>query len=931
MSNAPTAPGTQSVDQDSLDRSLFQTLCITGIAAVLLVLLFLFMRRIFPRLYAPGLFRETAVGKKWVSIRAWARPLFTVSDQFLFDHRGLDALMYQHFTRMMLILMIGFFFFGVIILWPVDGTASNNNLPRSNPKYVNGTAILSMSNINSETESSRYTAHVLSVIFNSILCYWLFVRTYNVYYHYTIKQRSRPDFSNYTILVDNVSRSLSEEDIYAEWDKQFPGEVLSVHRVYGAHKLHDLYLERCNYDDLKAAAEWDTDLSKRYQVYGGDEHLGGRPGVIDDDEELALATSSSQEHPDSVTLDLSTEKDKKAAAKAEKKEKKQRLTDPPKMRKTRHCLPCAPCCCCKPKVDVIELAEERIEELNKKMDKTEQKMKPTPSAFITFRTRDAAVRAASTTFARKKRHMTPAPAPDFNDIRWQSFEYGHRSRLARYIIILILVAFVGLIFFIPVTFAQGLANIATLAEIPGFGWILPLSQKYKTLTSLIEGILPALVLSVAFLLAKVFLKKIVLVERYFTRSNEARSFTSKYFYILVLNVFLASIAAGTFITLYNSVRDIVDDPLSFIRLLAARLPTQVNFFINYMAVNMVITNLIPLLQPVRFFLRAVTLHCMRPKTFTRRNWLRQFNWFHYHEEYPMQLLYFTITIAYSSLAPLIVPFSLILFAVKYLIGAYLSLYVFKRRYESYGLHWPVVFNRLIVGMLLYQALMTGIFALNEFVAGIVICAILLVVTLIYAYVMNRWYSGDLMARTVEIDPRYRKPDSINETILAQHYRDPLRDWSMLKTTPWQTEGLWINSKDRLRQLQLSIDHPDYFRALQDQRMGFTQPSDVINTPEGLGNALDGSVPTNASPDKRNPEFAQVEEELGFHADGHPDDIEETNSEDYVAPGDEVAPGSQGSASLHKSQEVVEAPKKRKHRKHSKKDVSSSSSSSEDKV
>lgn len=922
MSNAPNAPGTQSVDQDSLDRSLFQTLCITAIAALLLVLLFLLMRRLFPRLYAPGLFRETAVGKKWVSFRTWARPLFTVSDQFLFDHRGLDALMYMHFTRMMLALMIGFFFFGIVILWPVDGTSSNNNLPRSNPNYVNGTAILSMSNINSETQSSRYTAHVLSVIFNSILCYWLFVRTYNVYYHYSIKQRSRPDFSNYTILVDNVSRSLSEDDIFAEWNRQFPGEVLSVHRVYAAHKLHNLYLERCDIDDLRAAAEWDTDLSKRYEVYGGDEHLGGRPGVIDDDEELALATSSSHEQHDGVTLDMSSEKDKKAAAKAKKK---QRLTDPPKMRKTKHCLPCACCCCCKPKIDVLEYAEERTEELNKKMEKEEKKMKPTPSVFISFHSRDAAVRAASTTFARKKRHMTPMPAPDFNDLRWHSFEYGHRNRLTRYILILILVAFVGLIFFIPVTFAQGLANIATLAEIPGFAWILPLSERYKTLTSLIEGILPALVLSVAFLLAKVFLKKIVLVERYFTRSNEARSFSSKYFYILVLNVFLASIAAGTFITLYNSVRDIVDDPLSFIRLLAARLPTQVNFFINYMAVNMVITNLIPLLQPVRFFLRAVTLHCMRPKTYTRRNWLRQFNWFHYHEEYPMQLLYFTITIAYSSLAPLIVPFALILFAVKYLIGAYLSLYVFKRRGESYGLHWPVVFNRLIVGMLLYQALMTGIFALNEFIAGIVLCAILMIVTLIYAIVMNRWYSGDLMARTVEIDPRYRKPDSINKSILAGHYRDPMRDWSMLKTTPWQTEGVWINSKDRLRQLQLSIDHPDYFRALQDQRMGFTQPTDIINTPEGLGNALDGSVPSNANPAERHPEFAKVEEELGFHDDGHPDGVEDTNSEDFVSPADEVAPGSQGSGSLQRSQEIQEAPVKSKSRKRSKQDVSSTSS------
>lgn len=945
MSNAPVAPGSQSVNQNSLDRSLFQTLCITAIASVLVVLLFLFMRRTFPRLYAPGLFRETALGKRWVSMRAWLRPIFTVSDQFLFDHRGLDALMYVRFSRMMLALMIGFFFFGVVILWPVDGTSSNNELPRSDPNYVNGTAILSMSNINSNTEASRYTAHVLSVIFNSVLCYWLFVRTYNVYYHYTIKQWSRPDFSNYTILVDNVSRTLSEEDIYAEWNRQFPGEVLSVHRVYGAHKLHKVYLERCDMDDLKASAEWDTDLSKRYNVYD-DDHLG--EDTLSEDEELGLSSNSttSQERQDNVALDsASSSTTTRRRSKSQRgldsapsgskqdekpKKKKERITDPPKMRRVNHCIPCACCCCCRPKVDVLEHAEHRIEVLTHRMEKIEKKMKPTPSVFISFRTRDAAVRASSTTFTRKKRRMVPQAAPDYNDIRWHSFEIGHHQRLARYFLILALVIVVGLIFFIPVTFAQGLANLATLAEIPGFGWILPLSLKYKTLTSLIEGILPAIVLSVSFLLAKVFLKKIVLLERYFTRSNEARSFTSKYFYILVLNVFLASIAAGTFITLYNSARDLIDDPLSFIRLLAIRLPTQVNFFINYMAVNMIITNLTPLLQPVRFFLRVVYLHICRPKTWTRRNWLRQFNWFHYQEEYPMQLLYFTITIAYSSLAPLIVPFSLILFSAKYVIGSYMTLYVYKRRVESYGHYWPSVFNRLLVGMLLYQALMTGIFALNEFIAGIVICAILMVVTLIFGITMNRWYSGDLMRRSIEIDPRYRKDDNINEAILERQYRDPLRDWAILKTQPWQTKGVWLNSKDRLRQLHLSLEHPIYFRALQDQRLGYTQPTDTINTPEGLDAAVAGLLPTTARlPEAEPAELEEAKQGLSLaDVEAEGEDVEETQSEDFVSPIDEVAPGSLGlrneDQSKEEDDEEAQKPPKRKHKHKSKQDASKAS-------
>lgn len=824
---APALSPDANVNQESLDQSLFQTLLIAAGAGILLTTAFLILRRCVPRLYAPSLFVETPKGKRMIRFWRWLKPMFTVSDDFLFEHRGLDTVMYAAFSRLMLILMIGFFFYGVLILWPVDGTSSNRYRTSSDPKQVEGTSILSMSNIDASSQKPRYTAHLLSVVFNSLLCYFFFIRTYNVYHRYTIRQWSRPDFANYTVMVDNVNRKLSEEEIKEVYDKHFPGEVLSVHRVYGTYKLHSMYRERCDIDELKSKAEWETDLSKRYSVYD-DDHYGEVPHThLNDDSDHEI-----------------DESDPKAAKKArkekKKRDKKNKIEDPPpQMRDTDCCVTFACCCCTKPKVDVLDYAERRLTEYNTKMTKLEKKLKPTPSVFVTFRSRDIASTAAYTAFTCRRRRWRPLPAPDFEDIRWQSFEYSHRSRLARYLIILTICILLGLLFFIPVTFAQGLANISTLASIPGFNWIKPLSQRYKALTSAIEGILPSLVLAIAFALAKLFLKKVVLMERYFTRSNEFRSFTSKYFYMLFLNVFLASIIAGVVITMFQSAKSLFDTEgaVGLVRLLAIRLPTQVNFFINYMAVNAVIGNLIPLLQPVRLLTRFLCLKILGPKTWNRRNWLRQFNWFHYHEEYPVQLLYFSITIGYSSLAPIIIPFALILFSIKYLVGIYHSLYVFKRRIEGYGLTWPSVFNRLCAAVLLYQILMTGIFALNDFVAGIVVCAILFIITIIYAISVNRWYKEDLKQRCIEIDPAYRRQNHVIEDILSKHYRDPMRDWNIITYTPWQTSGVWFNTKDRLRQLQLSIDHPDYFRALQDQRLGYSQPTDLINTPEGLAAAI----------------------------------------------------------------------------------------------
>jgi len=214
------------------------------------------------------------------------------------------------------------------------------------------------------------------------------------------------------------------------------------------------------------------------------------------------------------------------------------------------------------------------------------------------------------------------------------------------------------------------------------------------------------------------------------------------------------------------------------------------------------------------------------KTHSQRNWLRQYNWFHYHEEYPIQMLYFAITIAYSSLAPLIVPFSLIFFAIKYFVGQYHSLYIFKRRLESYGKYWPSAFNRLCAGVLIYQALMTGIFALQRYVSGIVVSGILMVVTVIYAVSVNYFYGPPLTVRSVEVHEDYKKPEHANLDVLVTHYRDPLRNWQIINEHKWM-DGVWYNSRDRLRQLQLSVEHPTFYNHLQAVRAGESHYYDSV--------------------------------------------------------------------------------------------------------
>lgn len=103
----------------------------------------------------------------------------------------------------------------------------------------------------------------------------------------------------------------------------------------------------------------------------------------------------------------------------------------------------------------------------------------------------------------------------------------------------------------------------------------------------------------------------------------------------------------------------------------------------------------------------------------------------YGAVYPQAILVFVITILYSIIQPVILIFGAVYFGVAYVVYKYKLLFgelpvivcernppidiaqVFYKPYESRGQAWPITFNRLIWGIVIFQILMTGIFVLKK--------------------------------------------------------------------------------------------------------------------------------------------------------------------------------------------------------------------------
>ena len=130
---------------------------------------------------------------------------------------------------------------------------------------------------------------------------------------------------------------------------------------------------------------------------------------------------------------------------------------------------------------------------------------------------------------------------------------------------------------------------------------------------------------------------------------------------------------------------------------------------------------------------------------------------------------FVMIIVYSTLAPFMLPFGLLYFGIAYWFSKYLIVYV-HRPTRGGGEAWPVIFNSCVIGLLIYQLTMIGIFTLYHFPAGGSVI-VLPLLTLVFWYYTNQKFAAwakygalsDMPARNIpmgEVRQAYVQPSMI---------------------------------------------------------------------------------------------------------------------------------------------------------------------------
>lgn len=355
--------------------------------------------------------------------------------------------------------------------------------------------------------------------------------------------------------------------------------------------------------------------------------------------------------------------------------------------------------------------------------------------FVVFKDRETAATCAQVLLDGQNTLM-PEPAPEPRDLLWKHFTVGHHQYMIRKLIVNVFFFFLIFFWAIPVSFVSGLSNLDNLSKVEGFGFLVSLLRQNAVITGFVQGFLPTLAMTIFFALLVTIITFAVTQMGVYSKSKVSRAVLTKYFAFQIVNVLLVYTISGAILKVLNK---LLDNPSQIIDILATSLPQQSGFFINYVMLLSLSGQTQALLNPGFLIVRWIKQRflCKTAREFKEAENPGSFS---LEKSYTNHLLVFTILITYSTLAPFIMVWGILYFAMSFVSNKYNIIYVNFPEYECGGVHWIEVFNRMMVGTFLYQLVLVGVFGIYKFYAGSVISAIMCVCTVTYFWYAHKQFS-----------------------------------------------------------------------------------------------------------------------------------------------------------------------------------------------
>ncbi|KAL4323647.1 hypothetical protein GQ457_11G020550 [Hibiscus cannabinus] len=429
-------------------------------------------------------------------------------------------------------------------------------------------------------------------------------------------------------------------------------------------------------------------------------------------------------------------------------------------------------------VDSIDFYKQQIKEFDKNMALERQKVvKDTksilPVAFVSFKSRWGAAVCAQTQQSKNPTLWLTNWAPEPRDVYWRNLAIPFVSLTIRKLIISLSVFALVFFYMIPIAFVQSLANLEGLERVAPF--LRPVIEQ-KFIKSFLQGFLPGLALKIFLYILPTILMIMSKIEGHIALSTLERRTSAKYYYFMLVNVFLGSIVTGTAFEQLHSF--LHQSPTQIPRTIGVSIPMKATFFITYIMVDgwAGIAGEILRLKPfVIFHLKNMFL----VKTERDREKAMDPGSVDYPETLPSLQLYFLLGIVYAVVTPILLPFILVFFAFAYLVYRHQIINVYNQQYESGAAFWPHVHSRIIASLVISQLLLLGLLSTKKAANSTPLLVALPILTLYFhKYCKNRFEPAfrkypleEAMAK--DITDRTTEPEINLTAFLTDAYLHPI--------------------------------------------------------------------------------------------------------------------------------------------------------------
>lgn len=665
-------------------------LVLTLTSGILLFLLFCIMRYRWPHIYAVRTLRQQAkniLKPLPNNLFGWIKVVYKLSDDEVLSYSGLDCYVYLSFFKMGIKIFFVLAIFSVAILSPIRYYFTGN--------YDKESISLKPKNPDFRDDFPRFlwVYPIFTYLFSVVVFYYLYEYTDKVLKTRQKYLASQNSITDRTIRLDGIPKKLlSRERIKKFIEDLGIGRVMDVKLIYDWTPLETKLEERG-----KLVRQLEYSYASEYKMNINIYNQQRIPAVNPDWDE-PLDNVKARELIDQLSKEL-VQLD-----------------------------------------DTIRSIQSKFDPESTTIDaKQHPEFRVVPSAFITMDSVASAQMAAQAILDPRVYKLIVSLAPAPQDIIWGSFKLQYSEKLLKsYLITFLIVLSYGFIIFLVVPLTS-LLDLKTITKFwPALGHFI---GKSKWLTTFVTGILPPLLFTLLNILFPYFYRYLSRFQGYSSNSELELSTLSKNFFFIFFNLFLIYVAAGTFWD-YMSY---ISDTTKIATQLATSLRRMSLFYVDLILLQGLTMFPVKLLQVGDLFLLNVIGKLFFLKSFILKT-ARDYRSYYYTPQIldfginlPQHIMIFMIILIYSVVSTKIVTCGLIYFIMGLFVYKYQLVYNFVHPSHSTGKIWPIVFRRVILGLIIFQLFMCGTLALDSAILLSLLCTPLIFVTLGVLYNFEKNY------------------------------------------------------------------------------------------------------------------------------------------------------------------------------------------------